>query len=207
MEELLFPTKDISEQNVQSITEIYKELKTKHQVEFDFNFTVDLRQFELFRPDEIDHFGPVIKLFDEQKTFYLVFVEVSYKIGTGARYSSYEGREYQTWGVMNLRNKYGHVLIKPETILDKIHDLINPIDLDFADDKDFSRHFYVVTNDALKANSLLSVSCRNCVMNTRSMELIIEVIDNQLIIGNKKIIQTGSAIDLVNFMSSLSNSI
>jgi len=207
MKELLFPTKDISDNDIRTITEIYNAVKVGRQAEFDFDFNIDFRQFHLFSFDTIRHFGPVIKVWGAQKSFYLVFVQVLYRVGTGGRAPQRSSSDYQLWGVMNLKNKYGHVFIKPETILDKIKDMVNPIDIDIPADPEFSKHFYVVATDEAKAASLLGASFRDCIKNTRPGDLMIEAIDDKIIIGDEKVIQTETAIDIVNFMNSLPNAL
>jgi hypothetical protein len=55
--------------------------------------------------------------------------------------------EYELIGIATLKKDYGRVLIRPETIEDKIKDLILSTDIDFDFNKGFSKKYYVVAND------------------------------------------------------------
>jgi hypothetical protein len=200
---ILFPTNNIDESDVKSILAIYNKIKENFSAEFDFDYSFNFKEFEAFIHYGIKMFGPVICVSTPVKPFYLTFTCVQYK-GTPGKYSHPTYSDYQVWGIQYLKNNYGHILIRPETVLDKIHELIVPIELDFEDDKEFSKKFYVVTNDKLKGEMLLTKSFRNYVDNIQSKEFTIEVIDNKLIIGNKKVYDQDSAIAFVNFLNDIS---
>src|SRR5262249_33376593 len=138
------------------------------------------------------------------KPMHLAFLRIGYSWAYARKYSFGLRYEYQTWGIMNLQNDAGHILIKPETIIDKIHDLINPIEIDFPDDPNFSRNYYVVTNDESKARSEINNSFREQVKKLRGKEFIIEIFRDNLIIGDRKIIDEDSAISFVRFMNDVS---
>ena len=186
----------------ESILEVYNNLKNNFTTAFDPGFSFNFKEFESFSYNEITSFGPVISVSRPFNSFYLIFVEVNYIISPG-RYSSGIHTDFQVWGVLFLKNDYGHILIKPETLLDKIHDLINPSELNFEDDKEFSKKFYVVTNDKSKAESRLSKDFRNQIKNISAKDFIIEIIGNKLIIGNKKTPHSKSAAEFAGFMNAV----
>ena len=194
---------DPGESGDEVIAAVYTKLKENFSAEFDSGFTIDFKQFSSFTYDSINNFGPVIRLQSQLKPFYLTFIEVGY-ITTGGRRGDNGHLEYQTWGVVLLKNSYEHILIKPETLLDKIHNLITPVDLNFEEDKNFSRKYYVVTNDELKARPLLTQSFRDMICNIEVDDFMIEVIDNKLIIGNKRVVDPESAVAFAKFLNTIS---
>lgn len=49
----------------------------------------------------------------------------------------------------------------------------------FEDDKEFSKNFYVVTNDALKPKLQIMQSFGNYIQNIRTKDFLIEIIGNK----------------------------
>jgi len=207
MNTLPFPTYELSEDNVESILEIYNKLKISLSAEFDFDLTLNFKNFELFRYYESYHIGPVVRFQNNSAIFYTAFIQVAYKATYANKFVHPPIKEYQTWGVAFLKSNFGHILIKPETLLDKIHDLIKPIELEFEDEKEFSNRFQVVTKDKLKANLQMTPTFRNHIQNIQTKDFVIEIIHNTLIIGNKKVIKTGSARDFIEFLAKVSKSL
>ena len=204
MNNIPFTEYDMSNTDFDSVIEIYNKLKRSYPTEPDYEFQFDFKDFHSFYFNKINDFGPVIKLSDNSRKFYLTFPEVIYNIPKG-RYSPASSVEFQTWGVLPLKRMYGHIFIKKETLLDKIHELINPIELDFEDDKQFSRDYYVVTTDEIKAVQLLNPSFKKAIKEINEKDFIIEVLNNNLIIGNKKVIDLTTALEFVSFMNSIAS--
>ena len=110
-----FPAYDLSENDEQSLNEIYNSLKNSHLAEMDFDFTFDFKDFELFRLYKNYCIGPVIRLKNINTTFYITFTQVSYQLPNASKTISPGFKEYQIWGIAFLKNNFGHILIKPET--------------------------------------------------------------------------------------------
>jgi hypothetical protein len=108
--------------------------------------------------------------------------------------------EYQTWALAYLKNDFGRVIIRRETLTDKIKELIHPIELDFDEDKAFSDTFYVLVNDHKKAIKAISRNFRNVVMDIREDDFMIEIVNHTLIIGNRKPIAKERVIYLADFV-------
>lgn len=203
MTQIPFTEYDMSEHDFEKVVDIYNHLKTSCAVEPDYEFEFNFKKFHAFQLNEINSWGPVIKFVNNKKPFYLTFPEVTYNIPRG-RYSASGSHEFQIWGVLELPKKYGHTLIKRENLLDKIYELINPIELDFEDDKHFSRNYYVVTNDRIKAELMLTTSFRKIIQEIEDKDFIVEILDNWLIVGNKKTIDLNTALNFASFLSSIS---
>ncbi len=98
------------------------------------------------------------------------------------------------------------MLIRRETLADKIIELVHPVELDFEDDKPFSDTFYVLVNDHQKAINAIDRNFRNAVMDTRKDNFIIEVVEHNLIIGNTDPVSPEKAIYLAEFVSRVASS-
>lgn len=75
----------------------------------------------------------------------------SYPTGRLSNSGSYQ----YVYGYFRLQAKYPPTYIQPETIREKIADLILKLDVDFADNKKFSRKFRVLTSDKDQLQRLL----------------------------------------------------
>lgn len=153
MQPLLFPTFDLSEEQVGLITRVYGMLKS-----------------------------------------------VSYDGLPGRSYAAPDHSDVQTWGIAMLQRKYGHVLIRTETMVDKIRELIHHAEIDFEDDKAFSNQFYVLANAEDDARKLLGPSMRQMIAGLRLKDLMIEVVDDVMIICDNKNIDPTTAVEMASFL-------
>ena len=108
---------------------------------------------------------------------------------------------YQMFALAYLKHDFGRVLIRRETLTDKILELIHPIELDFEEDKPFSDTFYVLVNDHAKAVAAIDRNFRNAVMDIREDDFVIEIVEHTLIIGDKKAISPERAVYLADFVA------
>jgi len=192
---------DINIDVEKNILDAFNNLKSIYTVEFNTEFMFDINQYSTFYNKELNYFGPVIKNTTDDTPFYICFIELI--IPYMSRSSIFE-LEYQSWGVFDLKRKYPRIEIRTETFLDKIHEFINPIELDFADDKEFSKKFFVITEDKQKAELYLDPFLRKAILEIEESEINIEIRDSQLIIGNKKILTTNFVLEASKFLSKLS---
>lgn len=176
---------------------VYNRLKHTFEVEVDFDFSFDFNSFQCFIGNTTD-IGPVFKLNGSLQPYFLCFLDIGSQNG---RRSYNLG--YQTWGYYKLKEDYGRILIKNETLLDKIKDLIVNIDVDFEEDKDFSKRFLVATNDKVKTQLKLSQRLRNLICEIDLDEFVIEINGHDLIIGNEKIIAEETILVFAEFLKKL----
>lgn len=203
MRSLPFSTTNLDTSNIEAICKIFDRLQQKFEVSYELDLNYQFASLELFKNRKIN-IGPAIKITNSFESFHLAFLYVGYSYAYSRKYSYSLTYEYQTWGIINLRKDFGHILIKPETLIDKIHELIKSIEIDFPDDPEFSKKYFVVTNDETKARSSMSSLFREQIKRISMSDFVLEIRGDKLIIGNRKIIEPDSAIDLVNFMDSLS---
>jgi hypothetical protein len=172
----------------------YRQLKRTYNFDFDYDYDIDFCEFHCFARNIASYCSPVWTINNNGYTSHLCFTSVSSGTGSG------RSADLQVWGVVKLKKNYGHLLIKNETLLDKVHDLIKPIDIDFKEDKTFSKRFLVVSNDEMQARLLLNDSFRMHVSNLQTKEISIEIKGYDLIIGNEKGIEVSTATDIVRFI-------
>src|SRR5438445_13067305 len=100
MRPLLFPTQDLSKEEVDLITEVYNTLKPSYrEAAFDFDFQPQLSNFESITGyyTNID-FGPVLRLGDSGPRRYLCFLKLIYR-GVEGKYNSRIFTDCQFWDV------------------------------------------------------------------------------------------------------------
>jgi hypothetical protein len=201
---LPYSTIDLTSDEIENILCIFNTLQGKFSVSFKMDFAFSFEKFSLFE-NYLDHsIGPVIEIHHNENLFYLTFTQVFYRMNTASRFPVSATKEYQTWCVLPLNRQYGHVMIKTETVFDKINELIHTIEIDFSEDTEFSKKFYVLANDELLARSLLNARFRNCLKQLREKDLWIEILLDKLIIGNKKRIETSTTLEMADVLYKLS---
>src|ERR1700761_5981445 len=189
-----FDTVGLDGATIDSFNETYKLLRSKFHIELTGNIDFHLENFEVFREcTDVKLVGSyVIK--NARTDCYVFFVQIhKVKKGSSLTPARYDYYEYQVWTLAYLKKDFGRALIRPETLADKLIELIHPVELDFSEDKAFSDTFYVLVNDRRKAEMAMDRNFRNVVMDMRHEDMVIEIIDHTLIIGNRKPVSSESA--------------
>src|ERR1700739_4390650 len=127
---LPFPTFGLGDADILPIQQVYDLVKEKYAAAYEPDLSFPFNEFELFHYYVSFSTGPAIRLANGAGNFYVTFPQVTFTC-TNGRYADSRFNENETWGIAYLKKNFGHILIKPETLLDRIHDLINPIDIHF----------------------------------------------------------------------------
>lgn len=200
MENYLFDTAGLNADTIDRFNATYKALKEEFNIHPTGHIDFDLPQFRAFRNClDVNVRGSFVIKKDCGDS-YILFVEVHFKVGD--KYINHH-QEFQVWGLTYLKNNFGGVVIRRETLTDKIMELIHPHELDFDEDKPFSNTFYVVVNDHTKASSCMNRDFRNAVMDIRDNDFMIEIVDHTLIIGNYDPIVAEKSIHIAEFVERL----
>ena len=98
--------------------------------------------------DKITLLG-ALRLYENQHSSHLVLLTFNYRETTMRRNTPMEIKHVncELVGLTTIYKDIGHVLIRPETIGDKLIELVNPVEIDFKEDKEFSAKYYVVSDD------------------------------------------------------------
>ncbi|MHB8207269.1 hypothetical protein [Mucilaginibacter sp.] len=199
-----FDTVGLTASQFNDFHQTYNVLKEKFNIQPTGNINFNLDDFESFKfyTDVRIRGSFVIKR--AKNDCYILFVEVRYKT-MGDKTSHVYHQDYQTWAISYLKQDFGRILIRRETLADKIVELVHPVEIDFAEDKAFSNTFYVLANDHQKAVAGMNRDFRNAVMDTRSDDFVIEINEYSLIIGNRHTLSPEKTVHLAEFIERVAN--
>lgn len=133
---------------------------------------------------------------------YVLLVETFFKT-LSPKGSKIVHNDYQVWGLGYLKHDAGRVVIRSETLADKLVELVNAAELDFRDDKAFSNAFYVLADDRHKATKALTPSFRKALLDIRKEDYTIEINEHTFLIGNRKAISAAEATRLASVVCKL----
>ncbi|HVS94064.1 MAG TPA: hypothetical protein VHE59_18640 [Mucilaginibacter sp.] len=195
-----FDTVGLTSEQVDIFQETYEALRAKFEIEPTGHIDFHLDSFEIFTGNtEVNLKGSfVIK--NAKTNCYILFIETFDIKSYNPKNSPTSGHNYYTCALAYLKKDFGRVLIRPETLADKIIELVHPVELDFEDDKAFSDTWYVLTNDRWKADAAMDRNFRNVVMDVRHDGVVIEIIDHTLIIGHNYIASPDAALQLADLV-------
>lgn len=202
-----FDTAGLSSETIDTFDETYKLLRSKFRVEHTGDIDFHLEDFEAFKDCADVNIKGSYVIKNARTDCYILFIEIHKVKKDGNTRSSllYDYYEYQSWALAYLKKDCGRALIRPETLTDKLIELVHPVELDFDDDKAFSDTFYVLVNDRYKAESAMNRDFRNVVMDMRHEDVIIETINHTLIIGHHKPIMPETTLKLAEFVVRLAS--
>ena len=203
MDNLPFDASGLNNAVIDNFKAIYSSVKNRFNLQFTGHINFHLEDFEAFRNClEINQRASyVIK--HERSDSYLLLLETKHTGGIGKKHIAGEYYLYHTWALAYLKKDFGRIIIRPETLRDKIIELIHPLELDFDDDKAFSDTFYVIVSDVQKAKLCMDRKFRNAVMDIRDNDFIIEIVNHTLLIGSHHPMQPEKAIEIADFVNQL----
>jgi len=111
--------------------------------------------------------------------------------------------EYQTWGILRLKTDNGNILIRKETTADKLVQFFKKTELDFEEDLQFSKSFYVLADDKIKAASLLNFQFRNAIAEIDIPDFAIIIKNKTLLIGNGNLIDVRTPLAIAKFLNKI----
>ncbi len=202
MNNIPFETAGLVGSEIDLFLETYNHLKMQLPVKFDHDKVINFDGFELFSHYTGYKVMASMAIDHSNGNAQVAFTKVGFP-GYHTGYSQMVYRpniyEMQAWIVATLNKDFGHVIIKQETLTDRITDLITHTELKFDDDKHFNKQFYVLASDHDKALSAMNFNFRNAVLDISTNDFLIEIIGNQLIIGNQKPINPEKTLCLAAF--------
>jgi len=200
MDNYPFDTNGLTDADIDSYYKSYTILKSKFNLEFTGEIDFHLELFEVFKNYlEITVRDSFVIKQDNNNDCYILFVETESRHPGQGKVSG--DKDYQIWALAFLRADFGRMLIRRETLADKIIELVHPVELDFAEDKAFSDTFYVLVNDREKALKGVDRRFRNAVMDIRHDHFIIEIVEHTLIVGNNEPISAEKTLHLAEFIT------
>jgi len=196
-----FDTVGLTSDQIDIFQETYDALKARFRIELTGDINFHLPDFQVFKGYADVNLKGSYVIKGARTDCYMLFVEIHDITQRGKRYTAAaDYYEYQTWALAYLKKDFGRVMIRPETLADKLIELVHPVELDFDDDKAFSDTFYVLVNDRWKADIGMDRNFRNVVMDIRHEDVLIEVIDHTLIIGHNRPVSPEASVLLADFV-------
>jgi hypothetical protein len=172
----------ISWEEEELVREIINDIKKNYQVE-EAALPVKLELFHLLKGYDSVREYRTVRITHGPNPTCVSFIKAQFvystKSGPATRTSM------QAYVFVTLSRDYGHLVIKKETLRDKLNELFQPLELDFEDDKQFSRRFYVLAKDKEKALYLITQDLRDELKKMRP-DVYIEVINNVMMIANEQ---------------------
>ncbi len=184
MDKLPFETSGLKDNEIELLQDTYNLLESMYPIRYDKDYTYNLKDLEILSDyKRADIFAPFN--LGSDNSAYITFTESEYTFRGSAKGGDMEAIEYQTWAIAPLTKNYGHIIIRPETFIDKIQNFFQHQKVDFSNDQAFNRRFFVLAKDKEMALLDLSNSFRELLLNFELKDFIIEILNNRLIIGNK----------------------
>jgi hypothetical protein len=210
MPDFPFDTVGLTSEQIDRFQETYTALKSKFNIQQTGDIDFHLEDFEMFKRFYAVNVRDSFLVKHSNCSSYILFIENHIKSiptrGTGLAEATMGAGlsdffEYQIFALAYLKRNLSRVLIRPETLTDKLIELIHPIEIDFKEDKAFSDTFYVVANNHEKAITGIDRNLRNAVMDIRENDFVIEIVEHTLIIGSKKPVTPDNAVHLAEFVA------
>lgn len=186
----------ISDQEEQDVQETIDDISKKYPVEEAPELPTPLSEFFLLK-DYLDVSEyRTIRITQRQNPSYVSFIQV--QSGYHSKSGSGTISDLQGYVFVKLCRNYGHIIIKKETLRDKLNELLQPMELDFEDDKQFSRKFYVLAKDKDKALHFITSNFREELKKIHP-DVYIEVVNDVMMITNKKHANDAALFELLDF--------
>ena len=183
--------------------EAYQQIDSCFTVVPDEQGSIPFEKFSLLEDYQSVYVRDLFRIADGRSQSFVTFTKVEYKY-IGYKGGQYEGEEYRIWGVAILPKDFGHLVIRPETFKDRFIEFLKPLELNFPEDKDFCKRFYVLVNDQEKARRLINKEFREEMKRILISDFSLEVMVNYLLIGNKKLVGKEEALELASFIFNVS---
>jgi hypothetical protein len=196
-------TDGLSDNEISEYRIMCKQLETKYQgVIEDIKF--DLQKFNSFKYYEMVSLRNNVKISNGNGNAQILFTTVIYTSpGEEAGINTYS--EEQVYGFFRLKNDLGQVLIRRKRFSDKIYELFNRKEIKFKDNTQFSKSFYVLGDNSDLVQKALNSSFKKAIMEIKLKDFFIEILGNEVIIGNKKPVVLDTVLQFSAFTLRLNN--
>jgi len=117
--------------------------------------------------------------------------------------ANYYFHNIQLWAVLTSNNNYEHTLLKSESLKDKIIDFFIKQDIDYHDDKEFSKNFYIMSNNSETAKNYFYKEMRKAILKFKDSKIIIELKGDKIYVGTENNFQEDASLlnNIVDFFN------
>ena len=194
----MFDTSDMDSDEAELLEDAYRELSKRYTTSIENELNVQFENFELFKVYFKTVYYDAAFIHENYGKGYIVPIQIQ---------NTYNSKwiEHQLWGVVKLPRSFGHVFIKRENFRDRLLELFQPLELNFPDDAEFCKRFYILVKDINKGSSLLNTNFKELLMKLHSKEIQLEILNDVLIIGNSKSLGNEGFIEIAEFVREVCN--
>jgi hypothetical protein len=198
-----FDTTGLEPEYIQSFEQTITELDKHFNLQRDEELIIPFNEFELFKHYHTIELREAFRIADGRCNSFISFMKLSYGYMANAK-SSGQGEEYQIWGAAKLPNDYGHIIIKRENLAERFSELFQPVELNFPEDREFCRKHYVLASQKEAALRLLNQAFRNELKRILISDFYLEILNEWLIIGNRKLVDKKEGLAIASFVFNVS---
>lgn len=163
-----------------------------------------LNDFYSIKMNQMVTLSDVLELPDTTNKSYLILLTVNTEQnGVKIPQSEVSNTTQELVGLSFLKKDYGKVYIKPENFFDKLIDLFAHGDIDFENDPEFSKKYYVVASDEHKLRQTVSTAFLKTVGHFDGLE--IEIMGKELLVRIYKPISPKIADTISQFLTEINN--
>ena len=101
----------------------------------------------------------------------MIEYQIRYQSVSNYGASTHTSNHKYFFGHLSTKKDFGHTLIRPETLADKISELFNPVEIDIKGYRKFSNKYYVLSNDKQKFLSSISSKLLKYLENQSRLEI------------------------------------
>jgi len=196
----MLDTSDMDRDEAELLEEVYNELSKRFRTSIENDFDLPFENFQLSKVYSNFAFTQAIQIHENFGKGYILPIQIQTKYS-----SSSVSTEHQLWGVVRLSKSFGHIFIKRENLRDRFLELFQPLEMNFAEDKEFCNKFYVLVKDVNKGSSIFNSQFRQALMKLSSSNIQLEILDQDLIIGNSKSLGNEGYIEIADFVMEVCN--
>ncbi len=144
-------------------------------------------------------FNKLLNIKELTKSAWLTLVNVDYSLYSGKQRQIYG--DLQLIGIKVLRFNYGHLLIRPETLGDKITELFHHTEIDIKEFPEFSSKYYFISDN--EALALSFASQQRLMLIETQKEITIEIINNTLIAKFPRFLNSADFESMLDFIKNI----
>lgn len=201
MKNLPFDTFGLSEKTIKNLIGIMVEIQEEYKCTPVNNFQFPIQNFRY--PKEFKNVKPAVAYQTHPNTFVTISEVQIRETGPRNRKREVVSLEQQVWGFGRLAKDYGTIIMRPETLIDKISELVKPVEIDFDEDKKFSDSIYLLGEDEEKTRKLVNQKFRDIVRGLSPLEFVLECSGKDVMICSTKRADSKSAVAIAEFLKKM----
>lgn len=186
------------------ITEFYNKIESNFPVEVVDEIDIPIEHLQSMSHYRHVALEQVIRILGRTEPAYIGPFQLQYTYSAG-KAGTQTATDWQAWAFCWLPKDFGHLVIKEEGIKEKLMELLQPLEMNFPEDKEFCRKYYVLSKDPVKAEKLFNTKFRDTVKQIGLKGFQIEVYQDFLIIGNYKNLGNDDVITMARFVREVAN--